>query len=44
MNDINKDLGNGRRAVHVAADFDQADMLTKLIKAGADVNVILFII
>lgn len=39
IKDINKEIGNGRRPIHIAADFGQLEMLELLIKKGADVNV-----
>ncbi|KAL5110458.1 Myotrophin [Taenia crassiceps] len=39
IKDINKELGNGRRPIHIAADFGQLEILDLLVKNGADVNV-----
>ena len=39
IEDVNKDLGSGRRLIHTAADYGQLEMLELLIKKGADVNV-----
>eukprot|EP00108_Taenia_solium_P011323 TsM_001012800 transcript=TsM_001012800 gene=TsM_001012800 len=36
IKDINKELGNGRRPIHIAADFGQLEMLELLVKKGAD--------
>ncbi|VDM22628.1 unnamed protein product [Hydatigera taeniaeformis] len=38
IKDVNKELGNGRRPIHIAADFGQLEMLDLLVKNGADVK------
>ncbi|KAH9283957.1 Myotrophin [Echinococcus granulosus] len=39
VKDLNKGLGNGRRPIHIAADFGHLQILELLVKEGADVNV-----
>ncbi|VDO01038.1 unnamed protein product [Rodentolepis nana] len=38
FNDVNQDIGNGRRLIHIAADYGQSEIIEILIKKGADVN------
>ncbi|XP_065835404.1 myotrophin-like [Oscarella lobularis] len=38
-NDLNKELLNGRMAIHFAADYGQADVISYLAEKGANVNV-----
>ncbi|XP_053384923.1 myotrophin-like [Mercenaria mercenaria] len=38
MKDVNKEILNGRNALHFAADYGQTDVIKCLIDAGADVN------
>ncbi|CDS42586.1 myotrophin [Echinococcus multilocularis] len=39
VKDLNKGLGDGRRPIHIAADFGHLQILELLVKEGADVNV-----
>ena len=40
--DLNKELMNGRMAIHFAADYGQIDVIDYLVSQKADVNVGIF--
>ncbi|XP_022082832.1 myotrophin-like [Acanthaster planci] len=38
--DVNQELSQGRRPLHIAADYGQMEVIRKLTEKGADVNAI----
>ncbi|VUZ45325.1 unnamed protein product [Hymenolepis diminuta] len=38
LGDVNQDIGNGRRLIHIAADYGQSEIIESLIRKGADIN------